>query len=262
MNKHDLEVFLVCFCGAFIGTLVAIWAGVLWPIGLLVGAVIGYFAVEWRKVPIAVKYAVQNIPKSNYRLSVDKKRAWKILIVVLANFSLGTLLLVVIVAPFEIWEKSQKPFDLSSVWAFYLGAIIVYSAFAFGLSDMLIVDVMGKKGRRTLDNYYQWCLVYNNAFALVLWWLPKLVFYRLPMGVFYYLPRGVYFTAIWLIEVVALTLRLIHSHLRVLCAAYAAVGTLIGWYFASPLIGAIVGGVFGFIAFKLIFSRIYAKTSS
>jgi hypothetical protein len=50
-------------------------------------------------------------------------------------------------------------------------------------------------------------------------------------------------------------IRLIHSELRLLCGVDAAIGAGIGFFFNAPVVGAVVGGMFGVFNFEIVSIR-------
>lgn len=74
------------------------------------------------------------------------------------------------------------------------------------------------------------------------------------------LPRGI----VWFIRVVSrFTARFIwqvfiriHSEMRLLCMADAALGAAVGYFAGSAIIGALAGGVFGLVNYAVVTKRV------
>lgn len=256
MDKRGLEVFLVCAAGAFIGSLVAIWAGIFWPIGLLVGAAFGYFAVEWREVPAGAHRAFGRTVSEldswgfNRLQTVAWLRRFRHVQVAIFAFEwwiMTPFFLLAILSPRgSVQNHLLLPLILAAVLVIPLGATMM--AFMEKSEEKIVEDKRG---------FVKYCL-----FAVLFYWLPLGVFLAVKSS-----PRGIVciFQAIaWLSRFTARFLRYlfreIHSRIRVLCATYATFGALVGWVVGNPLIGAAAGGVLGFAAYKLLFARIYART--
>lgn len=250
--KHDskaLEVFLVCFCGAFIGTLVAIWAGVFWPIGLLVGAAIGYFGINYREVPTAFVdtclYIIERF--DDHGCNRRDAKLW------FKRFING----------FESGFTFISWFTLAIGWAI-APTLLEHDQLLLLLALLLslfVVGILAVALANSLDDppKVKWPLRFS-IFALIYWPLVAIVLgckHRKAIKLFFKTFFKTFF-------------RIIHSGERTICAVYAAFGVLV-WFvlgqlgypvLISMLSGASAGGILGFLAFKLIFPRICAKTAS
>ena len=59
------------------------------------------------------------------------------------------------------------------------------------------------------------------------------------------LPRAIWFT-----------FKYIHSDLRVLCAVDSGIGAIIGFLAGNPIVGAVVGGIIGYVNYEVVSKRL------
>lgn len=241
MNK-SLKVFLACFLGAFIGTLVAFQInGVFWWLGLLAGGLIGYLSYEFKDVILAVRrtwnllFGLKLYPRNFVT-------AFLYTISLYLWLALGGMLVTGLVDGPKVFRISDIVFIsiIGAAMAFLTGLISIFNEF-----DTEQMEVLGLIWR------------FNPVFVL---------FYYLPKGIILFvlqLPKVFRKAFVLLAQFLKLLFKfiktifiLIHSEIRLLCAIDAAIGTAIGYFAGSAIIGGIFGGLFGVLNYEVLSKRI------
>lgn len=278
-----LKVFLACALGAFIGSMVALQLNhYFWWLGLLVGGFAGYISYEFKKVMAAApaawetaKETVGKAGKTEIHLLGPIKKAGKILagiflvlllgpikktgkilvytfLVLLTGFIVGYCffvnlnLLAALCSPeVNFLTETHK---LISGPANILGTSItgLVTLFLIVLSVGLLMQETMEMNLVKSENK---CIVTTVALSVA----PILTIFTLTSYAIYKLaPR----TAKFIGRFAKQLFLLIHSDIRLLCATDAAIGTAIGYFSGSAVIGAIAGGTFGVINYKIVSEHI------
>src|SRR3989344_4364096 len=224
----SLKIFFSCAFGALIGTFIALQLSpVLWWVGMPVGAVVGYLSYEFKKVGKAFK----DVWKSVYTGSLVSSTNWKMLgWVIMASFivtiSAGVLLVLVFLS-------ARDSSDLT-----------VFLIFSICIETYVMVATAFQIIGGYKDEY-----IIKRAKAVIRIWNPIWVFIYYPIwGLCYLLKR--------LPKFLKKFFTLIHSDIRLLCACDAAIGTGIGYFFGSVVIGALNGGVLGVLNYYIVSIKI------
>lgn len=252
MEKTATKVFLACALGALIGSIVALQLNqYFWWLGLIIGGFIGYLSYEFKKVmriaPKAWKMA-KGTDRKEIRIKIIRKTG-KTLARILFGYSVclvsgflflmnASILMVMISPGFYFWSKINKLSDPVYFQIAFIGAAVISSMFFLAAMCCEISDENDKYQDRKFTSL---------VIALVI--TPILTIPLLALYVTYKL-------APWIIRFIKYLFILIHSDIRLLCATDAAIGTAIGYFSGSAIIGAIAGGIFGVINYKVVSQRI------
>lgn len=236
MNR-SLKIFLACGIGAFIGSLIALdMSKYFWWVGLLVGGFIGYLGYNVQEIPQAARKAYSSIRGFDYPTRTFWK-CWMILC--------GLIF---------VWTTNT----FSSLWLFFgppaLGyregvkaaCIFCSVGCVIGLF-ILMSDSTNHSGEEQLLRVLKKAILYS---------LPPVILFllfRLIWKLVVKMPVAIKFAKTFLIQ--------IHSDLRLLCGIGAAIGTCIGYFAGSAVIGALAGGVFGVFNYEVI-SKLVLKIQS
>src|SRR3989344_3356950 len=246
MYNRSLKVFLACALGAFVGTLTAMQlANQFWFIGLIVGGLVGYLSFEVERIARAVKQASREL--SQWRPNTDY---WKhegfLMVVTLSQLTLSLAVLYVLLRPNNYLEELplfMTPIVLLMVVGGTFGTV-------FGLAFLTIVivslrgaDEVDKEILRSENSDILIRALFLNPIGIMLY--PSILFLRNF--------RSCISTAIRFLYVFY---KEIHSDIRLLCGIDAAIGVGIGYWYGNPLIGAVVGGIWGVFNYEIVSKRL------
>lgn len=255
MKQTALRVFLACFIGAFIGTLIAIRSGIFWWAGLLIGGLAGYLSYEFKAVVIAVKEAMRDIRRELPGAAKTIGFYFFAILMVFANGIIPTLL--------SLWNVKKVDEDFSYILfaasSLMLGIFISFLIFiclAFSSSlkggESEEFEIEKKWGRGVVFFVFftpigiylilpflslRWALKTTpKAIILLLRWIPKIMSESIVEE--------------W--QVIKKVFITIHSEVRLLCGVDAMLGAFVGYLFWNPLLGALAGGMLGVANYYLI----------
>lgn len=258
-----LKVGSACATGAFVGALVALEVGrMFWPVGLLVGGLVGYLSYEFRAVTEAFTTAgrrAQWMVKMFIGPTLEHRR-WRRL-ATSSSFLLSLTLCSAIFGPValalwccDVFRQHPSPGEMYHITSGYVGGLLffclqislivpalMYVICSF-VDDAITEDNLEylRHIRETWNPLYFWGITVPRVTrTIVLPWLTVRV------------ARAYLFTRYF----VPSFLRLIHSEVRLLCAVDAAIGAGIGYFAGSALIGALAGAAIGVVNFELISKR-------
>ena len=249
--KESVKIFVACFLGGFIGTVVALQLGLFWWLGLIIGGFVGYLAYEFKAVIRACKTAWQAVIRiritrgQRQRFGKYQKmyfRAWFSLFVCDSNVAIGMGLLFSLVA--LLFGLADK--DIG--WSIFKFAIACTSGFITLLS--LVMCIPG-----AFDEQVEKQLLHYNPVRVYLWIVPQYIFF----GIVWFIKRvprfivGVAKTTAKLVKHVFVE---IHSDERLLCGIDSALGVVAGWIAGNALIGGLAGGLFGILNYEIVSKRI------
>src|SRR3989338_3926880 len=245
MNRRSLKVFIACFLGGCIGSVVALEVSrYFWWVGLLAGAGVGYLSYDFKEVARAIPLAWHSVMH---------------------------------------WQPDRKFWK--DFGYFFLGMCSIFSTSFFGMAGLLsLYDSSGEGRVPSLAMIFSF-LIFTGVAALAIALEPtseklntgmKVLLYKgNPFIVyFYYLPKYIiigmwfmicsipsFFTAIGrgfakLGLFVWIVFRFIHSDMRLLCAVDAAIGVCAGFFLGSAIFGGLVGGLWGVLNFEILSKRV------
>jgi hypothetical protein len=248
--KKNMQVFVACAVGAFVGALVALEiARYLWWVGLLVGGLTGYLTYEVKAVGRAIKAGFYKVFDWKAPPLFWSALGWRLLFAALMWFALVVVVLI--------------PLYLLSALAprgFLVGLAVCTCMWGFTVLPMLSLSLGAKEHER------------KGSVALS----KELCYYfALPLIVFWHIPRGLWYGSKFLFQhapaickalfvkfpvllarFVRFVFLAIHSERRVLCGVDAMLGAAVGYFAGSALIGAVAGGILGVINYAVITERV------
>lgn len=261
MKKESWKVFLACAIGAFIGSLVTLevnrW---FWWLGLITGGLTGYLSYEWKKV-------AQSIPAA-YRTArgwqapeLYWRELWQAFLSALSFLSVaGSWVFLFVISLLILLE---------GVGAINIALLPLCSIFLIGIAFFTFFitliwfnfDTGRKVGLREKDISRHKKLTVEFLAASP----PVVFFWHIPRGLYWLIPRlphvlavtgkGLASAARFLGRFAWQVFIRIHSEMRVLCGVDAMIGTTVGYFAGSAIIGALAGGAFGVINYALVTER-------
>ncbi len=238
MDTRTLKVFLSCALGGAVGAVIALTMHpYFWWVGLISGGVVGYFSYEFRQVRLAIKEALEVAWNT-----VRSRRIGAVLLVSIAVASTIASLCYSLYATGLFTRANSDAFTWVFAWS-YGGAMLMVVSFAFAGSYAFYAPRPRVKSLAVA------------ALALTPLGLPVVVAGGSIYGLFWAVaksPKAVKFCAVF----TKTLFKLIHSDVRLLCGVDAAIGAGIGWYFNSPIIGALAGGAIGVANFEILSRRV------
>jgi uncharacterized membrane protein len=234
------KVFVACVVGAFIGTFVSLEVATwLWWIGLLAGGLIGYLTYEWRKVPSAIAVAWTAAIAG----ALDKpKHYWSV--TGLCWLVALQIALVVAVTIFLFTLSAIVTGVFSGITLLVMLGTIYDPTYGKTFADGLLDYAAKKPG-----NLKRLTLIMILPLGIV-WSIWKLIvnFPRILCAT----GRGAARLAKFLKVFGKEAFLRIHSELRLICGVDAMIGTAIGFFAGSTIIGALAGGLFGVFNYAIV----------
>lgn len=267
MNKM-VKVFLECALGAFLGAIFALQLNqYFWWVGMLVGAGLGCLSFEFKTVVAAIPQAWSATVKTldEYQLRIFMAlELWLYMAVsaggvVLAGYSLSWLNGFRSLEGIALIGNPNFLRTMSWVIATDLSLVMIASVVvvvvAFCLSILALDEGLEDDHGSTLKESRQLYLAVNPL--SLLFTIPAALVYGLYRLV-KQLPKvsGAIMAVLKFLGTLLWHLfKLIHSETRLLCGVDAAIGAAIGYYFGSPIIGALAGGLLGVINYEMVSKR-------
>ncbi len=267
MNR-TLKIFVACFLGAFIGTLVALQLEpYFWWVGVMVGGIVGYLAYEFREVLKAIRTAwVETI---GYRPGKEKVvlRFWQSTSILngITCFILG-FGVVVVFCVYLASLAGDTTLTMEKNWFYY--STFFYISLVSLAAYILFMRLIHYFGEDEKDFFQKnpielkkSILSKNPVIMLTYWplyWLYRFVVGSIRVVVKYgphLVPGAVKRLRLFGLFIKTVLIQ-IHSELRLLCMLDAAIGVLVGYFVGSALVGGLVGGVFGALNYEIISKRI------
>lgn len=257
------KIAVACGSGAFLGSLIGIQFHHVW-IGVLVGAILGYVIYEFKEIPAAMKRVWSKMPEKETISDVVHTLGMILGVMILVGvvFSVGmvgilggTMIgLKSVCCTFELYYSLISGHYLEFAHECMVYSVNPYPYLIGGTLFMyavaLVVYAFKKHEGDAREGKFYACAW--MAFAPGV--LPVLVpfsLFALIIGAVY----GIYKAAPFIWKLAVGTFRLIHSDMRLLCMADAALGAFVGYYCNNPLIGGIVGAVLGVVNYEIVSVR-------
>lgn len=288
MNR-TLKIFIACALGAFVGTLVTLELNkYLWWVGLIVGGIFGYLSYEfnkireaivesWHQVPDVYHKALNRCSKVFSKLSTVKFwKDWAVffmgcffLFLIVIGLMFGFLVLMSWDGIVQSHTSSISTQSAGSELMEFLGMFFII-VFVMALIVSLISIKEGPDAPFLSIKESKWVAIHLNPFTLFIYYplfglvlvIRKIILESIPL-IIEKTPTAMkkfklnvlkFFLDVWLfIKRIFIS---IHSDHRLLCAIDAGIGTAIGYFFHSALIGALAGGIFGVINYEIVSKRI------
>lgn len=252
MNHRLLKVFIACFLGGCIGSIVALEIGkYFWWVGLLAGAAVGYLSYEFKEVltaiPRAWKMAVAHLP--------TRRDAFQFL----KLFFFSELLISTFLVPFVSFvllmlSFSNEPLQKRLVFT----GLLLYGSLGIALIlNIFIWFRIGNFDSRAKE--LQSIAWRYNFITVFFWFIPIRLALLLSFFVTDLVPRMFWIFLKTLKVAPAFfwhLFKLIHSELRLLCAVDAALGVCAGFFMGSAILGGLAGGLWGVVNFEILSKRV------
>ncbi|RJO59682.1 hypothetical protein C4546_01175 [Candidatus Parcubacteria bacterium] len=286
MNR-SVRVFLACFCGAFIGALIALKVNLdFWWLGLLVGGLTGYMTYDFKQVMVMVPKAFKLFKQVLLRDCAEELDLIRAYLKPSHAFSHIALVLLGIIFALLL-SAGEMRIDADADGKFFklLGLAVGFLSVTpiFFMFFYFLIAGLAFLGARYMEKVYWYPysetkirarsiaidldkaglqmadINYRNAFRWVVkgsvyavWFSFKFIFW---LG-WKFLFLGIYYTAKAIFVGTRYLFKTIHSDMRLLCGIDAALGALIGFYFENPVLGAVIGGLIGVLNYELISKRL------
>ena len=259
MDHTTKNIFIACFFGALVGTVLALQlGGYLWWLALPVGAVVGYVAYEFKKVVRAVGYAWRVTVSWRPNWAGCREYVWNVgkafatlLLALPAAFMATCLMFAILFGPSGfVFTNNGVLVSATDVFVRIITVVLFVTITTFLFCS--IIFGTDKKASEALEELGWSAFRYGNPISFFFYWAPY--------GAIL-LVREVWRTFLpgcW--RFVCIALREIHSDIRMLCAVDATIGVVVGYFFGSPLAGGLFGGVFGALNYEIFSKRILKIT--
>ena len=251
MEKRILKIFMACAIGAFVGSLVALELNkYFWWLGLLVGGLTGYISYEFKTIPKAMLVAYKRM--LGRKLSDEEKAFNKALV---NTFLIGVVACCLGAVTFLTLPGLLLSFFLGVKFA--TSGLIALGCLTFFLAYIVASFTMDV----TLDWKCPHCVEINkiqrNKYIKAIKVLNPVsfYFYWIPWGI-KRIPRVVVRITVVVFQFLKTLFILIHSDERLLCGVDAMIGTAIGYFSGSAIIGFFAGGIFGAINYEIVSKRL------
>lgn len=255
MNHRSLKVFIACFLGGCIGSVVALEVSkYLWWVGLLVGAAVGYLSYEFKEVVRAIPLAWHRVMHWH-----PDRKFWKNfgyfffrICSVYATFLFGFFILMYSIVAMSHADKKEMVYLFVNMFVLTSLTLSAATALAIGWSTRLEEEV--QRNRRELKT-----LLYKaNPIIVYLYYVPKYtaigIWFVVCCIPYFFVSIGRGFAKLGLF--VWTVFKLIHSDIRLLCAVDAAIGVCVGFFLGSAIFGGLAGGLWGVLNFEILSKRV------
>ena len=277
------KIFGACSLGAVIGAVVALQvAPQVWWVGLIIGAFVGYLSYDFKEVRSAAPEAWRAVMgqarevRANF-LGLIKQWLTKPHPIAHTAAVLTLPYYWIWIAPTIMQEMALREHpewwvaDKVAAYVFpYMFAAMFYGVFTAATSWILVI--FAKMGSFIGENCYWYPFMVNHEYE----WpqmaeeLEKQGFHRgewtyrnfwrwTAKGVLLFVPvilYGVFMIVRGCYRFLRTLFVLIHSEIRLLCACDAAIGAAAGYFYGNPLIGGVVGGIFGVLNYEVVSKRL------
>jgi hypothetical protein len=227
------KVMGACGLGGVVGSAVALQFGIYWPLGLLIGAAVGYVTFEFRTLASGIARAWREVIGWS-RLFHKTRRQWTFL---LLGISAISTLVAYVIFPLTLLSGS-------------LGTAMEYSLLMAGIGNSFVLAFFFGMDPDIDDESYTDAVYFLRRlnpvvfpFWAIFWWVYGLCIFayrRIPTFV-----RSLWKATKRFGRFIARAFVYVHSDLRLLCAIDSAIGAYIGLRSGNPLIGGIAGACFG-----------------
>lgn len=279
-HKKSINLFVACATGGGIGSLIALNSGIFWPVGLVVGCLLGYLVYDWGDFWRAIKKSYREVNlldflSNNFLTTLIRASIpflWRLLYKYLQSQWYGGLILgfiVLVVCTDDLYDVQKLP-----------GTIMVFLLYFQVFAGFSAICLAAKESVRCRDSFkieYEKPHGFGKWFEFTYEVSDKSCNYfnrdmLIGSGLCFF--SGLIFSAILIIfgpimllvliitlliktpGVIIKAVTLVHSDVRLLCLCDAGIGTLIGFMSGSPIVGALVGGIFGAVNYEVVSKRL------
>lgn len=229
--ERTLKIFISCALGAGIGTFAALEInGYFWWLGLLAGWLVGYVSYEFKTVIAGVCKAWKEVvgwkPNKDY---------WKFFGLTIMAYQLTALTFLVAIFVINYFLPFIRSGGVPEVFLYlwFIGILIT----VWTLIPEPPINLLKRRNRA------KQLIKIANPFSFYFYWVPFSIFWIVKR-----IPKAI----VVLARFIKTVFILIYSDIRLLCGVGAAIGTAIGYFAGSVIIGMFAGGVFGVFNYKLV----------
>ncbi len=241
----DVRVFLACFFGALVGGIIAREVGSgLWWLGSIAGFLVGYLSYEFKQVI----YGIQKAWNAVVRIDFKKKLLETLFEIVSVVAGIIVLIIAMFLFLFWIrgilysWQAFSNFITKSSLTGFSVEESIGLGI-AFLVSLLASLSATSNITNNSDDTVKQYIIAGINPFILFGFVMPRWIFLVIKKSPIWIPLLGKFFVELF---------RYIHSDVRLLCGVDAAIGAGVGYFAGDILIGALFGGAFGLLNYKIV----------
>lgn len=237
---------LGAFTALEIAPLVGLKEGFAATLGIIVGGLVGYIAVDFRQfcggVVFASKVAFSLPKKIFHAFRQCSRKDWSEGASFLGMVWFMFFYMTSLIALAKVGDSDVlSPFlQLMAVWSVSISVFLPFAA--------LIASVYHRSG-----------VSHNNSIFLY-WVSPIGIVHFVLMTALPWLATNIYRGVYWLVRQTGVFFKTlfiaVHSERRMLCCFDAMLGTLVGYFLGSWLLGTIAGLVFALISYELISKRL------
>ena len=262
-----MKVFLACALGAFVGAFVALEGNhYFWWFGLLVGGLVGYLTYEIKEVARALPVAWQKA-----RGWQPDREWWQVYLKGVGIYIGSVFTLMTPPLLFLLWFSFGGFIEgrASSLEMITATAGLVFLFLLMGIYFGLTLQTTSGTDIKSLQKEQAEFQKFANPFRIYFWFLPRWTLkggWWLLLSLLKLLEQSPRFvaTALWVFIASAIVvaklayflLKEVHSDIRMLCGVDAAIGTIIGYFAGSAVIGALAGGAWGALNFEILSIRV------
>lgn len=276
-NNTALKIGLACALGALIGTMISLKINnYFWWVGTLAGLLTGYVSYEfprliksvpeaWQKTRASVNTDFKDVKVTFFKIPAkeERKEFWLIgsaLLIAIININAGVFYL----EYFDELVKGVRPLLQSlliisflffwmlvavSACAAFIGGIVLFFGFFLVIEDKLQDEkfILTIDDERISIKTLTKIVKYGSFIVLT----PLCLYFALK-----YIKKGIYYCVRFIGKFFKNLFLLVHSEARLICGVDAGLGSLIGYYYESPIIGALCGAVFGIVNYYVVSIKI------
>lgn len=239
MDNRLYKVLAACALGAGIGSIVALSVHpYIWWLGMIAGGLVGYLAYEIKEVVRAISVAWQRVTSTE-----NRKKAVDLALFIAVPVSLSSSVFVISLILHIYFPIGDGSFTQS--W----GMIGLFVVFILAYLAAILTGILAAAGGLPSEDERNTLRMLIKIFSPI--GLPLFSMYVLFLAV-KNTPMFVRFIASFIKELFLL----IHSEMRLLCGVDAALGAAAGYFFVSPILGALIGAAIGVANYKIVSERI------
>lgn len=268
MFRESQKVFLACAVGAGIGSFVALEVSAMFCwVGFLLGGFVGYLFYEWKEVIKAVPKAYRVAAGYQFPARYFECCKWASFALLSFHFWIVALLFCLISSGPQNWRES--------LFAGVVSGVIFWMFCTFGFCGIILAtwkedekqsikDGVEKEIAREKENQI------STIKYISLYLFPPLTFMYLLRDIVLitlFVAKRIPSFSVWFFNGCLLVARewgsfwkkflwnlflRIHSEMRLLCGIDAFIGTVIGYFVGSALMGALAGGIVGVFNYAIV----------
>jgi hypothetical protein len=260
MFRQSAKVFLAVAFGSYLGGLVGLEISAMFCwVGILLGGAAGYLSYEWkaviRAIPQAYRAVNENVFPKHYL------RCLKWISFASLNLSVYFVFFFLFLAATQL-KGEDRVIDWFSLEVFWLAglligilwpvlAVVIILANNDDLRQFSYYPEM--ENRRITEDWKKRALL-SFPPAILVWHLPKLLIFlarKVPWFVGGCRLVAREWSVFWAKFFWQMFL-LVHSEMRLLCGVDAMLGSAIGFFAGSAIVGALAGGLFGVFNYLVV----------